>query len=119
MFGLVGLHKWLLGDATTWRKEVTLALWLFYALKFTWDPAARVVKGQASTKLVFWLILGWLYFAAIAATLALPALGRFLAGLNTLLVVAALASPAIVIGILRVAGRLPSRADNKPTIRPT
>ena len=119
MFGLVGLHKWLLGDATTWRKEGTLALWLFFALMFTWDPAARVVKGQASTRLVFWLVLGWLYFAAMAATLAVPALGRFVAGLNPLLVVAAIVSPAIVIGVLRVTGRLPSRADSNPKIRST
>jgi len=103
MFGLVGVHKWLLGDATTWRKEGTLAIWLFWALMFTWDPAVRVVKGQASWKVVFWLILGWLYFAAIAVTLAVPALGRVVAALNPLLIVAAIAAPAIVVGVLRVA----------------
>jgi len=119
MFGLVGIHKWLLGDATTWRKEGTLAVWLFWALMFTWDPAVRVVKGQASGKILFWLILGWLYFGAIAATLAVPALGKVVAGLNPLLVVAAFASPAIVIGVLRVVRRFAPGADEKPTIRAT
>ena len=119
MFGLVGVHKWLLGDATTWRKEGTLAVWLFWALVFTWDPTVRVIKGQASGKLVFWLILGWLYFAAIAATLAVPALGRLVAGLNPLLVVAAIASPATVIGVLRLARRASRARADKPTIRPT
>jgi hypothetical protein len=109
MFGLVGIHKWLLGDLTTWRKEGTLAVWLFWALIFTWDPAVRVVKGQASGKLMFWLILGWLYFAAIAATLAVPTLGRVVAGLNPPLVVTAIAAPAIVIGILKVGRRFASR----------
>lgn len=110
MFGLVGLHMWLLGDATTWRKEGTLAVWLFWALVFTWDPAVRVVKGQASGKLMFWLILGWLYFAAIAAALAVPALGRFVNGINPLLVVAIVASPVIVLGAQRLVRRFVSRS---------
>jgi hypothetical protein len=113
MFGLVGVHKWLLGDATTWRKEATLAVWLFWALIFTWDPTVRLLKGQASARLVFWLILGWLYFAATAAALAVPALGRVVNGLNPLLVAAIVASPAIVLGLHRVVRRFASQADSR------
>jgi len=110
MFGLIGVHKWLLGDATTWRKEATLAVWLFLALVFTWDPTVRIVKGQASGKLVFWLILGWLYFATTAAPLAVPALGKVVSGFNPLLVAAIIASPAIVLGVHRAVRRFASRS---------
>jgi hypothetical protein len=109
MFGLIGVHKWLLGDATTWRKEGTLAVWLFWALIFTWDPTVRLLKGQASRRLVLWLALGWLYFATIAAALAVPALSRIVSGLNPLLVAATLASPAIVLGFHRLVSRFASR----------
>jgi hypothetical protein len=110
MFGLVGVHKWVLGDATTWRKEGALALWLFWALIFTWDPAVRLVAGQASGKLVFWLVLGWLYFAAITAALAVPALGRVVSDFNPLLVLAVIASPAIVVGAQRLLRRFANRS---------
>jgi hypothetical protein len=110
MFGLVGVHKWLLGDATTWRKEGVLALWLFWALIFTWDPTVRLVKGQGSGKLVFWLVLGWSYFAAIVAALAIPPLGRVVSDVNPLLAVAIVASPAIVVGAQRLVRRFASRS---------
>jgi hypothetical protein len=110
MFGLVGVHKWLLGDATTWRKEEALAVWLFWALFFTWEPTGRVFKGEASVKLVSWLILAWLYFAVIAASLAVPAMGAVVSGFNPLLVGAIVASPAIVFGACKVLTRLASRS---------
>ena len=118
MFGLVVIHKWLLGDATTWRKEQTLALCLFSALMFTWDPTVRLIRGQASGELVFWLVLGWIYFAAIAATLAVPSLGRVVASLNPLLIATAIASPAIVIGVRRAVRRFrpasePAKSDHE------
>jgi hypothetical protein len=110
MFGLVGVHKWLLGDATTWRKELTLALWLFWGLTFTWDPTIRLVKGQGSGKLVFWLVLGWLYFASIGAAMAIPALGRVVSDFHPLLIAAVIASPAIVLGAKRLVRRFASRS---------
>ena len=110
MFGLIGVHKWLVGDATTWRKEGTLAVWLFWALMLTWAPTVRFVKGQASGKLVFWLILGWLYVATTAAPLAVPALGRVVSGFNPVLVIAIIASPAIVLGVHRAVRRFASRS---------
>jgi len=109
MFGLVGLHKWLLGDATTWRKEGTLVTWLFLALLVSWDPMVRAVRGQASGRLVFWLILGWMYVATMAAVLAVPALGRVVSGLNPLLVLAAFAAPLIVLEVHRASRRFASR----------
>jgi hypothetical protein len=108
MFGLVGVHKWVLGDATTWRKEVALALWLFWALIFTWDPTVRLVTGQASGKFVFWLVLGWLYFASITAVLAVPVLGRVVSDFNPLLIFEVIASPAIVVGARRLVRRFGS-----------
>jgi hypothetical protein len=114
MFGLIGVHKRLLGDATTWRKGTAPAVWLFWALMFTWDPAVRVVKGQASWKVVFWLILGWLYVAAIAMPLAVPAVGRVVADLSPLLIGAAVASPAIVMGLLRSEGASRAGVSSAP-----
>ena len=110
MFGLVGVHKWLLGDATTWRKEESLALWLFFALMFTWEPVVRLIKGQASGKSVVWLMLGLLYFAVNTAPLAVPALGRLVNGFNPLLVIATIASPAIVLGLRWALRRFASRS---------
>jgi hypothetical protein len=69
IIGLIGLHKWLLGDATTWRKEETLFLWLFFALIFIWDPIVEVFKGRASGKRVWWLVLGLTYIVVTAAEL--------------------------------------------------
>ena len=110
MFGLVGVHKWLLGDATTWRKEESLALWLFFALMFTWEPVIRLIKRQASGKSVVWLMLGLLYFAVNTAPLAVPALGRLVNGFNPLLVIATIASPAIVLGLRWALRRFASRS---------
>jgi hypothetical protein len=110
MFGLVGLHKWLLGDATTWRKEEALAIWLFFALVFTWYPTAQVLKRHAARKLLFWLILGWLYVAVTAAPLLVPALGRVVGELNPFLVLAVFASPAIVLGVRRAVGHFARRS---------
>lgn len=83
MFGLVGVHKWLLGDATTWRKEESLAVWLFFGLMLTWDPMVRVVRGQASIKLAVWLVLALLQIAMPAAVLAVPELGRLVSGYSS------------------------------------
>jgi hypothetical protein len=109
MFGLVGVHGWLLGDAANWRKEGALAVWLFWALMFTWDPTIRAVRGEASRKVIVWLVLGWLYFGSIAAVLAVPALGAVVGG-NQWLVLVLFTSPAIVFGAYKVLTRLASRS---------
>lgn len=109
MWALVGVHKWLLGAAITWKSEEALALLIFFALIFTWDPMVRVVKGNASGKLIFWLILGWLYFAVIATPIVVPSVGRMESGLNPLLPLAILAAPAIVLVAHRIARRIASR----------
>lgn len=115
VFALVGIHKWVLGDATTWRKEGSLATWLALGVMLTWDPPVRVFKGQASGKFVVWLILAWLYLAAIAAPLAVPALGKVVAGFNPLVVAAAIGAPGIVVGLLRLSKRLSSHDGGAPT----
>lgn len=114
MIGLVGVHKWLLGDATTWRKETLLGLWLFFALLYTWDPVVRVAKGQASASLVFWLALGWLYFAIIAAPMAVPAIGRVVGHVNPVLLVSVMVSPAVVIGVHRAVRHFANRNHEGP-----
>jgi len=110
IIGLIGLHKWLLGDATTWRKEETLFLWLFFALIFIWDPIIEVLKGRASGKLIAWLTLGLIYIIVTTADLAVPAVGRVAATFNSLVVVAILASPAIVLAIRKCARRIAVRS---------
>lgn len=110
MFGLVGVHKWLLGDATTWRKEESLAVWLFLGLILIWDPMLRVVRGQASKKLVVWLVLALLQITMPAAVLAVPALGRLVSGYGSPLVVAILFSPAIAFAVHRGVKRIARRS---------
>lgn len=110
IIGLIGLHKWLLSDATTWRKEETRFLWLFFALIFTWDPIVEVLKGRAFGKLVWWLILGLIYIAVTAAAMAVPAVGRVVATFNPLVVAAIVVSPAIVLAIGKGVRRFPARS---------
>jgi hypothetical protein len=111
MFGLVGVHKWLLGDATTWRKEESLAVWLFLGLMLTWDPMVRVVRGQASRKLAVWLVLALLQIAMPAAVLAVPGLGRRVSGYSSPLVLAILFSPAIAFAVHRGVKRIARRSQ--------
>ena len=110
IIGLIGLHKWLLGDATTWRKEETLFLWLFFGLIFTWDPIVEVLKRRASGKLVWWLMLGLMYIGAVAAVMAVPPVGRVVATFNPLVVLAIFASPVIVLAIRKGARRIAVRS---------
>lgn len=110
MLGLLGVHKWLLGDATTWRNEEVLAVWLFLGLMLTWEPMVCVVKGQASGGLLFWLALVSLQFAMLAAVFAVPAFGRFVSGFNPPLAVTILSSPAILLLIDRIAKRIARRS---------
>jgi hypothetical protein len=109
ILGMLGLHKWLLGDATTWRKEEALFIWLFFALILTWDPIIEVLKGQASGKRIWWLLLGLMYIGLIATALAVPAMGRVVATFNPLVVLAIFASPAIVIAIRKGARSIAAR----------
>jgi len=109
-WGLVGVHWWLLGEATSWRKEAAIAMRLFAALMLTWDPMVNLVKGRASGKLLFQLLPVWWVFGALAAILAVPALGRFVAGSNGPLVLAIIISPVIVIVLHRAATRFASRS---------
>jgi hypothetical protein len=110
IIGLIGLHKWLLGDATTWRKEGTLFLWLFFGLIFTWDPIVEVLKRRPSGKLVWWLMLGLMYIGAVAAVMAVPPVGRVVATFNPLVVLAIFASPVIVLAIRKGARRIAVRS---------
>jgi hypothetical protein len=110
IIGLIGFHKWLLGDATTWRKEGTLFLWFFFALIFTWDPIVEVLKGRPSGKLVWWLMLGLMYIVLIATDLAVPAVGRVVGTFNPSVVLAILASPAIVLALRKGARRIAVRS---------
>jgi hypothetical protein len=66
------------------------------------------VTGQASGKFVFWLVLGWLYFASITAVLAVPGLGRVVSDFSPLLILAVIASPAIVVGAQKLVRRFAS-----------
>jgi hypothetical protein len=109
ILGLIGLHKWLLGDATTWRKEEALFIWLFFALILTWDPIVEVLKERASGKLMWWLMLGLMYIVLTATALAVPAVGRVVATFNPLVVAAIFASPAIVIAIRKGARSIAAR----------
>jgi len=101
--GLICLHKWLLGDATTWRKEEALFMWLFFAIIFTWDPIVEVLKGRATGKLMWWLMLGLMYIGLITTVFAVPSVGRVVSTFNPLVVWLVFVSPAIVIAIRKLA----------------
>jgi len=52
-----------------------------FALMFTWDPAARVFKGQGSAKLAFWLVLG--SSLAVSSRVSIDELAGLIAGTPT------------------------------------
>ncbi|HEV2444239.1 MAG TPA: hypothetical protein VGT07_17065 [Steroidobacteraceae bacterium] len=108
VWGLVGVHWWLLGAATTWRREATIGMCLFSGLVLTWDPMVSVLKGRASRKLVFWLVLVSLQFAVLIGFLAVPTLVKFASIFNPLQL-AILFSPLFVLGVYGAVTRFASR----------
>lgn len=107
-WGLVGVHWLLMGDTTTWRREAAIAMCLFSGLMLTWDPMGSVLNGQASRKIVFWLVLVSLQFAVLVAFLAVPVLIKYASNFNPLQV-AILFSPLLVLGVYGAVTRFASR----------